>query len=101
MSDEGRDSAPADALVCFGITGDLAHKMILPALYAMVKHGTLNVPVIGVAFSHWDLARLRERARESVAHSAAESTTSRPWTGCFPCSATWTPTTTTRTRIGN
>ena len=57
MSDEGRDSVPADALVCFGITGDLAHKMILPALYAMVKHGTLQVPVIGVAFSHWDLAR--------------------------------------------
>ncbi len=67
MSDEGRDSVPADALVCFGITGDLAHKMILPALYAMVKHGTLQVPVIGVAFSHWDLARLRERARDSIA----------------------------------
>ncbi len=67
MSDEGRDSVPADALVCFGITGDLAHKMILPALYAMVKHGTLQVPVIGVAFSHWDPARLRERARDSIA----------------------------------
>ncbi len=30
----------SDALVLFGVTGDLAHKMIFPALYAMVKHGT-------------------------------------------------------------
>jgi glucose-6-phosphate 1-dehydrogenase len=27
----------SDALVVFGITGDLAHKMIVPALYALVK----------------------------------------------------------------
>ena len=67
MSDEGRDSAPADALVCFGITGDLAHKKIFPALYAMVKQGVLNVPMIGVAFPHWSLEQLRQRARDSVA----------------------------------
>jgi glucose-6-phosphate 1-dehydrogenase len=29
----------SDALVIFGVTGDLAHKMIFPALYAMVKKG--------------------------------------------------------------
>ncbi len=40
----------SDALVLFGVTGDLAHKMIFPALYAMAKRGTLKVPVIGVAF---------------------------------------------------
>lgn len=33
--------APSDALVVFGATGDLAHKMIFPALYAMVKNGEL------------------------------------------------------------
>ena len=49
----------ADALVFFGATGDLAHKMIFPALYQMVKHGTLGVPVIGVAFSGWDVDKLR------------------------------------------
>ena len=43
----------SDALVVFGVTGDLAHKMIFPALYAMVKHGALKVPVIGVAFPKW------------------------------------------------
>ncbi len=39
----------SDALLVFGATGDLAHQMIFPALYAMVKRGTLTVPVIGVA----------------------------------------------------
>ena len=34
----------SDALVLFGVTGDLAHKMIFPALYAMAKRGTLTVP---------------------------------------------------------
>ncbi|MFX7804609.1 hypothetical protein ABTK17_20445, partial [Acinetobacter baumannii] len=34
--------------------------------YAMVRHGRLDVPVIGVANASWDLARLREYARESV-----------------------------------
>lgn len=34
----------ADAFVFFGATGDLAHKMIFPALYRMVKRGRLNVP---------------------------------------------------------
>ncbi len=60
----------AGAFVFFGASGDLAHKMIFPALYRLVKRGTLNVPVIGVAFSNWDLQQLRERARDSVARSA-------------------------------
>jgi glucose-6-phosphate 1-dehydrogenase len=42
-----------DALVFFGATGDLAYKKIFPALQAMVKRGTLNVPVIGIAKSGW------------------------------------------------
>ncbi len=39
----------SDAPVLFGVTGDLAHKMIFPALYAMAKRGTLKTAVIGVA----------------------------------------------------
>lgn len=57
----------ADALVLFGITGDLAYKKIFPSLYAMAKDGRLDVPVIGVAREGWDVARLIERARESIA----------------------------------
>ena len=57
---------PSDALVFFGATGDLAYKKIFPALQAMARRGHLNVPVIGVAKSGWDLDRLRARARDSV-----------------------------------
>jgi glucose-6-phosphate 1-dehydrogenase len=56
----------SDALVLFGVTGDLAHKMIFPALYAMVKRDTLKVPVIGVAFPNWSLERLRKRVTDSI-----------------------------------
>ena len=59
-------SVRSDALVLFGVTGDLAHKMIFPALYAMAKRGTLKVPVIGVAFPKWSLARLQQRVTDSV-----------------------------------
>jgi glucose-6-phosphate 1-dehydrogenase len=56
----------SDALVVFGVTGDLAYKMIFPALYALTKKGALKVPVIGVASSKWSLAQLRTRATDSV-----------------------------------
>jgi glucose-6-phosphate 1-dehydrogenase len=56
----------SDALVLFGVTGDLAYKMIFPALYAMAKQGSLNVPVIGVASSPWSLEQLRQRAKDSI-----------------------------------
>jgi len=63
-------SAPrSDALVLFGVTGDLAHKMIFPALYAMAKRGTLKVPVIGVAFPKWSLERLHKRVTDSIKRS--------------------------------
>jgi glucose-6-phosphate 1-dehydrogenase len=64
-------AAPSDALVLFGITGDLARKMIFPALYAMAKQGVLDVPVIGVASSKWTLAQLRKRAEDSIRKSGA------------------------------
>ena len=64
--DPDRAATPSDALVLFGVTGDLAYKKIFPALYAMCKAGTLKVPVIGVASSAWNIERLRARAQESV-----------------------------------
>ena len=59
----------SDALVLFGVTGDLAHKMIFPALYAMVKRGALTVPIIGVALPKWSLPRLHNRVTESIERS--------------------------------
>jgi glucose-6-phosphate 1-dehydrogenase len=55
-----------DALVVFGMTGDLASRQIFPALQRMVQAGDLNVPVVGVAREHWTLEKLQQRARESL-----------------------------------
>jgi len=57
---------PSDALVFFGATGDLAYKKIFPSLQAMAKRGHLNVPVIGVAKSGWNLKQLQARVRDSL-----------------------------------
>ena len=56
----------SDAFVFFGATGDLAHKKIFPALQAMIRHGELDMPIIGIARAGWSLDKLRERARDSV-----------------------------------
>ena len=59
----------SDALVLFGVTGDLAHKMIFPALYAMAKRGLLTVPVVGVALPKWSQERLHKRVTDSIKRS--------------------------------
>ncbi|HVK78002.1 MAG TPA: glucose-6-phosphate dehydrogenase [Kofleriaceae bacterium] len=56
----------SDAVVIFGVTGDLAFKKLFPALHALARRGRLEVPVIGVARSDWTEQRLRERAKESI-----------------------------------
>ena len=60
------DIQHSDALVFFGATGDLAYKKIFPALQAMVKRGSLDVPVIGVAKAGWTLDQLKARAKDSL-----------------------------------
>ena len=62
----GNQGNHSDTLVFFGATGDLAYKKIFPALQAMVKRGTLKVPVIGVAKAGWNLEQLKARARDSL-----------------------------------
>jgi glucose-6-phosphate 1-dehydrogenase len=56
----------SDALVFFGATGDLAYKKIFPALQSMIKRGTLDVPVIGVAKAGWNLDQFKARAKDSL-----------------------------------
>lgn len=60
------NDTPADALVFFGASGDLAYKKIFPSLQAMVRRKRLNVPVIGVAKSGWGRDQLIARAKASV-----------------------------------
>jgi glucose-6-phosphate 1-dehydrogenase len=63
----GRSLGPhADALVIFGITGDLAKKMTLKALYDLVENDTLQVPIIGVGRSEWSDDDVDQHAREAI-----------------------------------
>jgi glucose-6-phosphate 1-dehydrogenase len=62
----------ADALVVFGITGDLARKMTLRSLYRLERRKLLDCGVVGVAVEDWSLDRLREHAKEAIAASGEQ-----------------------------
>src|SRR3954453_1955275 len=60
-------SAPtADALVIFGITGDLARKMTLRSLYRLEQRELLGCPIVGVAIDDWSVEHLRDHARACI-----------------------------------
>ena len=59
--------AHSDALVFFGVTGDLAYKQIFPALQAMIQRGNLDMPIIGVAGRPWSVQQLQEHIHASLA----------------------------------
>jgi glucose-6-phosphate 1-dehydrogenase len=63
---------PADVLVIFGITGDLARVMTFRSLYLLEQRGLLDCPIVGVAFEDWTLETLVQRARDSIT-AAGES----------------------------
>jgi glucose-6-phosphate 1-dehydrogenase len=69
MADTSDKKLVSDALVVFGMTGDLAYKKIFPALYKMVCRADLSVPVIGVASSVMNLAQLGKRITDSLKES--------------------------------
>jgi glucose-6-phosphate 1-dehydrogenase len=56
-----------DALVIFGITGDLARKMTFKSLYRLEERGKLDVPIVGVARDDWTVEHLRDHARGCIA----------------------------------
>ena len=62
----------SDALVLFGITGDLAKKKLLPAVYHLAARDRLPGIVIGVASRELAEGALEERFRDAV--SAVEAT---------------------------
>jgi glucose-6-phosphate 1-dehydrogenase len=73
QTDSGPPRGPhSDALVIFGITGDLAKKMTFKALYRLCANGTLTVPVFGVGRTDWSDDDLRERARQSIEMESEE-----------------------------
>ena len=59
----------SDALVLFGASGDLAHKKIFPALYALFRRGRLNVPIVGVARSRWSIDDFKAHVLDAIGAS--------------------------------
>ena len=62
---------PSDALVFFGASGDLAYEQIFPSLLGLVRDEGLDIPIIGVAKSGWNLDKLKDRAKDSLAQHGA------------------------------
>ena len=67
--------APSDALVVFGITGDLAYKKIFPALANLERRGRLPEIVVGVARGGTGRDALIERMRASLAEHGTPADT--------------------------
>jgi glucose-6-phosphate 1-dehydrogenase len=57
---------PADVLVVFGISGDLAKVMTFRSLYRLERRGLLTCPVVGVAVDDWTTDELRQHARKAI-----------------------------------
>src|SRR6476660_2134108 len=57
---------PADVLVVFGITGDLAKVMTFRSLYRLAMRKLLDCPILGVAVDDWTVDKLREHARDCI-----------------------------------
>jgi glucose-6-phosphate 1-dehydrogenase len=69
---EETDAPRGDALVVFGITGDLARKMTFVSLYLLERRELLDLPVVGVAVDDWSVEQLRDHAREALADAGVE-----------------------------
>ncbi|MEV4205902.1 glucose-6-phosphate dehydrogenase [Nocardia salmonicida] len=69
---EGAEHSNADALVIFGITGDLAKVMTFLSLYRLERRGLIDCPIIGVAVDDWTVDDLKKRARTSIETAGKE-----------------------------
>jgi glucose-6-phosphate 1-dehydrogenase len=63
---DGAAQRPADVLVVFGITGDLAKVKTFRSLYRLEQREMLDCQIVGVAVDDWTVDRLHARARASI-----------------------------------
>jgi glucose-6-phosphate 1-dehydrogenase len=63
---------PADVLVVFGITGDLAKVMTFRSLYRLEANSLLNCPIVGVAANPWSVEDLRTHARSAIENTGEQ-----------------------------
>jgi glucose-6-phosphate 1-dehydrogenase len=67
ISADTNGAPAADAVVIFGITGDLAKVMTFHSLYRLERRGLLSCPIVGVAANDWTVDQLRDHARQCIA----------------------------------
>lgn len=74
ITDLNNTNAPI-ALVIFGVTGDLTHRKLLPALYELQREGRIKFPlhIIGFARRDWTDDTLKVALRESIKEFARTS----------------------------
>ena len=56
----------SDTLVMLGVTGDLAKKKLIPAVYRLHCRGLLGIPVVGLARPDWSQADLAAHVKASL-----------------------------------
>jgi glucose-6-phosphate 1-dehydrogenase len=66
QSTQPEPPAATDALVVFGITGDLAKVMTFRSLYRLERRGLIDCPIIGVAGNDWSVQQLCDHARTAI-----------------------------------
>lgn len=74
-------SAPACAFVIFGISGDLAARKLMPALFALHCKGELNgdTRIVGFSRRDWSDDNLRETVRDALGEFDADNFDERAW----------------------
>jgi glucose-6-phosphate 1-dehydrogenase len=66
----------SDALVIFGMTGDLAYRKLIPAIHGLIRRGRFDGPVIGVGREGWSRERLAQRIAASLREHGGDGETS-------------------------
>lgn len=66
------DFRNADALILFGITGDLARRKLFNSLYMLEAERKLNCLIVGVATRAWTREILHQKVREAIEASDIE-----------------------------
>ncbi len=80
------NSAPPCSFVIFGITGDLAARKLIPALFELHRVGALNQEshIVGYARSDWDDASLRNKLRDALQEYAHDDFDAALWDDLAP-----------------
>lgn len=73
--------AGPSSLVIFGVTGDLATKKLLPAIYDLTNRGLLppGFALVGFARREWDDDEFRENAKEAIREHARTEFDEEVW----------------------